>query len=128
MKTSRTSMWRCFIIMDVSTISPATITIQQDGVYQITFSLYFSVETPDEGPFNPTTYTLGLNVNGFTTPVGAVYAGEQGQFSLNYSGIMALSAGDSVQCDVEASYFTGEPYGNNVTLENGNAYVMQISN
>ncbi len=112
--------------MSASTTSPATITIGQDGVYQLTFSLYFSAEDPDEGSFNTGTYTLGLNINGVTTSVAAVYAGDPGQFSLNYSSIMNLAAGDEIQWYLKASTAHTAPFDNNVTLEHGYAYVMQI--
>ncbi len=113
--------------MGVSTTSPATITIEQDGVYQINFSLYFSVENSDEDVFTISTYTFGLNVNGVTTPAAAVYASDPGSLSLNYSTIMEFSASDQIQFYMESS--AGEDiFANNVTLENGNAYLIQISN
>jgi hypothetical protein len=105
--------------MDVSLTSPATITVQEDGVYQINVSIYFSVEDSDEDTFTVTTYTLGLNINGVTTPVAAVYVGQPGFFS--------LSTTDEVQFYMEASDTDGPPFANNVTLEDGNAYLMQIS-
>lgn len=114
--------------MSVSATSPATITIQQAGVYQVNFSLYFSVEDSDEDTFTVTTYTLGLNVNGVTTPVAAVYAGEPGHFSLNYNNLMEFSANDYVQFYMEASAADGPTFSNNITLENGNAHLIQISN
>lgn len=114
--------------MGVSTTSPATITIQKDGVYQINVSLHFTVDVSDEDTFTITTYTFGLNVNGVTTPAAAVYAGEPGFFSLNYSALMTLSVNDQLQFYMAASLADGPPFANNVTLENGNAHVIQISN
>lgn len=114
--------------MGVSTTSPATITIQHDGVYQINFSLYFSVDRSNEDTFTITTYTFGLNVNGVTTPAAAVYVGETGTFSLNYSSIMELAVNDQVQFYLEASAAEGPTFTNNVTLENGHAHLIQISN
>lgn len=114
--------------MDASTTSPATITVQQDGVYQVNMSLYFSVENSDEDTFTITTYTFGLDINGVTTPAAAVYVGEPGTFSLNYSTLIQLSANDQIQFYLEASNADGPPFANNVTLENGNAHVIQIAN
>jgi len=113
--------------MNVSTTSPATITIEQNGVYQIAFSLYFAAEDSDEDTFDITTYRLGLNINGITTPVAAVYAGEPGQFSLNYSSLMQLSSGDEIQWYMQASQASGPAFSNNVTFEHGYAYLMQIA-
>lgn len=113
--------------MSASTTSPATITIEQDGVYQINVSLLFAAEEPDEGSFDVGTYQLGLNVNGVTTPVAAVYASSAGQLSLNYSSIMELSSGDQMQWYMQSSTVTPPPFNNNITLEHGYAYVMQIS-
>lgn len=112
----------------VSTTSPATITIQEAGIYQINFSLYFSADESNEGTFTQTTYTAGLYVNGTTTALSAVYAREAGGFSLNYSKIATLSVNDTLQFYMEASNVDMDPFSNIVTLENGNAYIMQISN
>lgn len=115
--------------MSVSTTSPATITIQQAGIYQMSVSLYFSAEDSPEDSFTATTYTFGLDVNGVTTPVSAVYVGEPGQFSINYSDIMAFSVSDTIQFYIEASAVgAGGPFDNIVTLINCNAYLTQISN
>lgn len=113
--------------MSVSTISPATITIEQDGVYQINVSLLFAAEESDEGSFDVGTYQLGLNVNGVTMPVAAVYATNPSQLSLNYNSIMELAAGDQIQWYMQSSSVTPPPFNNNIILEHGYAYVMQIS-
>ncbi len=115
--------------MDIST-SPATITILQSGVYQINFSVYFSVEDSDEHSFNSTDYTFGLNVNGTTTPAPApaVSASVPGVYSFNYSNLVELAAYDYVQFSIQASVADEPPFSNIVTLENGNAYLIQISN
>lgn len=116
--------------MDVSTTSPATITIQQGGVYQINFSLYFVSEESPEHSFTTTTYTLGISINGGAkVACAAVYVPEAGYITLNYSNIMEFSANDYIQFYLGASDLgAGGIFDNIVILENGNAYLMQISN
>lgn len=113
--------------MTVSTTSPATITVLKAGTYQINFSLYFLVDDSHEAPFAQTTYSIGTKLNsGTTTPVAAVYCSELGNLSLNYSDILELSANDQIQFYMSSSSATSND--NFVLLENGNAYLMQISN
>lgn len=111
----------------LSTSSPATITIASNGIYQIGFSVYFSVDDADEHTFDVTTYTLGLKINDTTTPVAAVHVGESGHFSLNFSNIIELAASDEVQFYMKSSNTDYPPFANHVSLEKGNAYVMQIA-
>lgn len=111
----------------VSTTAPATITVQKAGVYQINVSLYFSAENSLEDTFNTTTYRLGVNVNGVTTASAGTYAQAAGGYSLNYSTIKELAVNDTIQFYMEASNTDTPPFANIVTLENGSAYVMQIS-
>lgn len=115
--------------MTVSTTSPATITVNEDGVCQINISVYFSSEDSDEGSFTPATYTLGIKVgSGSVAPVAAIHASNAGYYLLNYSDIMDLSANDSVQFYIAASDAEPDIFSNIVTIENSNAYIMQISN
>jgi len=109
--------------MTVSTTSPATITILQNGTYQISVNVYFVVASSS---FSATNYMLGLSLNGGSTitAVTAVYAEASQDYALNYSTIMTLSANDSLQFYMEPSTSNS----NTVTLETGNAYLMQISN
>lgn len=114
--------------MSVSTDSPASITVQQSGVCQVTLNVYFSTEDSDEGIYTPTTYTLGVKINdGAVTPVAAANADETGHYLLNYSNIVDLSDNDQVQFFMKASDTEFGPFANVVTLENANAYLMQIS-
>ena len=114
--------------MGVSTTSPATITVQQAGVYQMNVSLYFSVEDSPEGTFDQTTYRLGVSINGGTVEASAaVFAYRPGQLSLNYDTIMDLSVNDYVQFYLEPSVASGPTFTNIFTLESGNANLIQIS-
>jgi hypothetical protein len=116
--------------MTVSTTSPATITIQQAGVYQIQFSVYFTTEySVSEGIYSPISYLLGISTNGGSsvTPVTAVYASEYNEtYALNYTAIMELSAYESIQFYIKAA--TSPEWINRLVLENGSAYLMQVSN
>lgn len=114
--------------MTLSTTSPATITIQKAGTYQITYSFYFSVEDAPEGFIVASTYILGLNINGTITQTAATYANRAGLYSLNYSTIIELAVNDQIQFYMESFNGGSGINANIVTLENGNAYVMQISN
>lgn len=91
--------------------------------------MYFSSEDADEGIFTPATYTLGIKVgDDAIRTVSAVYAGEPGEFMLSYNDIMDLSANDTIQFYVAASDAEMSIFSNNVTMQTGNAYIMQISN
>lgn len=115
--------------MTVSTDSPATITVEQDGACQVSTNIYFSAETSDEDTFTQTTYTLGIKVNdAAVTPVAAAYASNPGDFMLNYSSILDLDEGDTVQFYMKASVTDFPPFSNLVNIENADAYLMQISN
>lgn len=115
--------------MSVSTTSPASITVQQEGVCQVSVNIYLSAEESDEGTYTPTTYTLGIRVNdGSITPVGAVEALNSGGYVLNYNNILDLSANDKVRFYMAASDTEFGAFANIVTVESGNAYLMQISN
>ena len=116
--------------MDGSTTSPATITILQAGTYQINICLYFSSEDSFENTFTQTTYTVGTSIDGGTTVAcAAVYAGEPGYLSLNYSTLMEFSANDYIQFYMKSSAVGGNVIFNNfVTLVNGNADLVQIAN
>lgn len=114
--------------MEASIDSPAKITVQKAGVYQVNFNMYFGLEDADEGIFNQSHYRLGLKVNGGAiTTVTGIYANEPGHFLFNYSNIMELSQDDYIEFYMAASNTDMPPFSNNVTLENGNAYLMQIS-
>lgn len=113
--------------VNVSTTSPATITIQSNGTYQTNCSLYFSTENSDEGIFTPTTYTLGFYLNGVTSPVAAIFAGDPGNYTLNFSKIMQLSVNDSIRFYIQVSDTEPSIFSNNVTFEAGNASLVQIS-
>lgn len=115
--------------MNVSLDSPATITIQKSGAYQVNFSTYLLAEDSDEGPFFSETYTLGLSINGTTTPITAIIANDAGQYPVVCSKIVKLFAGDVVQFYMKASDISPEPiFVNHTTLQNGNAHLIQISN
>lgn len=110
--------------------SSTTMTMQQTGIYQLNVSLYFSSNKSVEGTFTPTTYTLGMGING-NTPVScaAVYAGEQGFFSLNFSDLLEFSTNDYIRFFLQSSIVGGDvTYDNPVTLESGNASIVQIAN
>ncbi len=111
-----------------STSSPATITILDSGVYQLSLSVYFSSEDSNEGTFTQATYTLGASTDGGATvvPVTAVYAGEPGFFSLSYNALVTYSASDTVQFYMKASALGGGIYNNTVQIVSSNAYVMQV--
>jgi hypothetical protein len=115
--------------MEVSSTSPATMTVLQSGVYQLNFSLYFETEYPaDEEIFTATNYLLGISTNGGSsiTQVAFVYVGETNEyFTLNYSTIMELSAYDGVQFYIKA---VNPGFINRLILQTGNAYLIQISN
>ncbi len=114
--------------MTLSITEPARITIRQSGVYQINFNLHFSVDTSDEGSFITTTYRLGVKINGGPTlPVAAIHIREPGACSLTYSDIRAFSANDYLCFYLDASTATEPPFANQFTLENGNAFLVQIS-
>lgn len=115
--------------VDGSTSSPATITVVDAGVYQINVSLYFSSEDSFEGTFTQATYTLGISTDtGTPVAFAAVYVGEAGYFSLNYSGLVELSASDTLQFYMKASAVGGDfIFDNIVTMLNGNASIMQIA-
>jgi len=116
--------------VDGSTSSPATITIVESGVYQLNVSLYFSSEDSPESTFTQTTYTLGINTNsGTTTAAAAVYAGEAGFFSLNFTTLVELSETNTIQFYMKASDVGGGGFifENFVTMINGNANVLQIA-
>ena len=83
-----------------------------------------------EGPYNQTTYTIGTSINGATTVAcAAVYAGEPGNYSLNYSTIREFFASDYIQFFIQTSNIgIGGPFVNVVTLENGSANLVQIAN
>jgi len=111
-----------------ATILPPLITIMQTGTYQINISLYFSSEDSPENTFTQTTYTIGTSVNG-ATPVAcaAVFAGETGFLSLNYSTLAVFSATDNIEFFMMSS--AGNfPFDNIVTMVHGNAYLVQIFN
>lgn len=115
--------------MNVSTTSPATITVTNSGAYQLTASLYFSVADSIEATFEQTTYTLGLTINGVTTPVTSVYIGAPEYCSLNYTILKELSANDEIQWHMEVSDLGSyDGFRNIVSLINGGAYALQISN
>ena len=109
---------------------PATITILQAGIYQINVSLYFSSEDSPENTFTQTTYTIGTSIDGGTTVAcAAVYAGEAGFLSLNYSTIMEFSANDTIEFYMQTSAVgAGVIFDNIVTLVHGNASLVQIAN
>ena len=112
----------------VSTTSPAKITVQKSGAYQVSMSLYILGEAADEGWFVASNYKLGLKINGgATTTVATLHVDEAGRFSLNHSNIIELSANDTVQFHIASSDADSPPFTNYITLENGNAYLMQIS-
>lgn len=111
-----------------STTSPASLTIQQGGVYQINVSVYFSSENSPEDTFTQTTYTLGVGMNRTVVAHAAVYAAEAGGFSLNYSALSEFSTGDSLQFYIQASNVGGgEPFQNIVTMLQANAALVQIA-
>jgi hypothetical protein len=116
--------------MTGSTTSPATITILQAGTYQMSISIYFSSEDSPEHTFNATTYTIGTSINsGTTVPCTAVYAGEAGFFSLNFNTIREFAVNDTIQFYMETSAVgAGGIFDNIVSLESGNANLVQISN
>ena len=115
--------------MSGTTTSPATITIQESGVYQVNVCLYFSSEDSVEGPFTPATYTIGTKINAAAQVAqGAVFAGEPGQFSLNYNNLIHFSVNDSIQFYIEVSALGGGLLDNIVTLEQANANLVQIGN
>lgn len=112
----------------VSTTSPATITVDENGVCQVTASIYFSAWESMEATFTPTVYKLGVKIgSAAVTTVSAVYAADPGHFTLNLNDIIDLSDGETVQFYISASDTEMGPFANVVTLESGSAYVMQIS-
>lgn len=113
-----------------TTSSPATITIQESGIYKINVNLYFSSFNSEEDTFNQATYTLGISLNG-AMPItqAAVFAGEPGHFSINYSDLVQLNTDDYIQFYIQSSIVGNSiEYDNLVTLEQGNAYLLQIGN
>lgn len=115
--------------VSVSTTSPATMTAQKTGVYQINLSLYLLVEDAPEDSFTPATYTIGMKVNdGTITPVTATNARQAGGYTLAYNSIMNISSDDQIQFYLKASDIDMGVFANIVTANNGNAYLMQISN
>lgn len=112
----------------VSTTSPATITVDESGVCQVTASIYFSAWESMEATYTPTVYKLGVKIGSAdVTLVSAVYAADSGHFTLNLNDIIDLSNGETVQFYISASDTEMGPFANVVTLESGSAYVMQIS-
>lgn len=116
--------------MSGTTAPPATITIQETGIYQVNVCLYFSSEESDESTFTQTTYTIGTSINGAAQVAqGAVFAGEPGQFSLNYNNLIQFNVGDTIRFYIEASALgIGSIFDNIVTLEQANANLTQIGN
>jgi hypothetical protein len=112
--------------MIVDTTSPAAITMQSNGIYQIGVSLYFSAANSDEGPFTPTTYALGIKINNTTTEVAAVYTNHAGGYSLTYTTLIALSANDAVRFYMQSSNGDGI-LANHITVGKCSAYLLQIS-
>lgn len=111
-----------------SITSPATLTIQQSGVYELNVSLYFLSEESDEGQFTQTTYTLGVSFNEASpSSVGAVYAVEPSSLSLNYNVIAQLNAGTTLQFYMQASAADNPPNNNNISLESGNANLIRLA-
>ncbi len=115
--------------MTGSIVSPAAITIQEAGVYQMNVSLYFSSEDSPEATFTQTTYTLGTSINGNTTAANAaVYAGEVGYFSLHYTFLVTLAANDSIAFYMQPSATGGDIiFDNVVTIVNASASLVQIA-
>lgn len=112
----------------VSTASPATITVDESGVCQVTANIYFSAWESMEATYTPTVYKLGVKIgSAAVTPVSAVYAADPGHFTLNLNDIVDLSDGETIQFYISASETEMGPFANVVTLESGSAYVMQIS-
>jgi len=115
--------------MEVSTTSPATITVLQAGTYQLNVHVYFLTQYPfDESIYTPVGYQLGLSTNGGSsfTPVTAVYADEYNErYALNYSVLIELSAYEALQFAIEAVSNPG--FINTLLLETGNASLTQIS-
>jgi hypothetical protein len=113
---------------DVSTSSPAKITVQKAGKYQVSSSIFLLGEDADEGWFMDATYSLGIQINGGAiTPIAAYHTDQSGYFSFNYSTITQLAANDNVQFYLKTTNVSIPINVNNITLESGNAYVMQIS-
>lgn len=113
--------------MNVTASSPATMTIQKSGAYQVNFSVYLLAEDSDEGPFFDETYTFGIQVNDTTTPITAIIANNPNQYPVICSKIMEFSAGDTVQFYMKASAIDPSPiFVNHTTLQNGNAHLIQI--
>lgn len=113
-----------------STLSPATMTVQTSGVYQISLNIYFSSEESMEGTFTQTTYTVGTSINGSPTiePYAATYCQQPGYFSLNYTTLQELSENDFVEFYIKSSATGGDPiFDNVVRLEKGTAYLVQIA-
>ncbi|HEY1074412.1 MAG TPA: collagen-like protein [Patescibacteria group bacterium] len=114
--------------MTLSTTSPAKMTVQKTGVYQVNAAVNFLGEAADEGWFMATDYKLGIKINGgATTTVATLHASDSGRYSFNYSNIMQLSAGDYVEFYMTATDTHTYPNYNNLTLENSHAYLMQIA-
>jgi len=114
--------------MSGSTTSPATLIIQEAGVYTVNVCLYFSSEDPDEGLFVPTTYTLGtkFNIDSIISQAD-VFAGEAGEFSINYSDLIQLNVADEMQFYIKVSAVGEDPPNNNhVELLRANANLVKI--
>lgn len=112
---------------DYTVTQTGSITVQQDGIYQINTSVYFAAENSDEDSFTHTTYMLGLDVNGTTTPLTAVYAEQASEYSLSANTLMQLSANDEIHFFFNSSSGVSM-FANYVTFKGGNAYLVQISN
>lgn len=116
--------------MQVSTTSPATITILQSGTYQLNVSIYFLTEYPAfESIYTPASYQIGFSTDGGSTvtPVTGVFASDYNErYAFNYSAIMELSANQTLQFYIEAVTDTG--FLNRLVLQTGNVHLMQISN
>lgn len=115
--------------MSGSTTSPATITIEDAGIYQMNITIYFSSEDSPEGPFTATTYTIGTRINsGGTIAKTAVYAAAAGYLTLSYNTLAEFSAGDTIQFYIKTSATGGGSiFDNVVTLVSGNANLVQIA-
>lgn len=112
----------------LSTTSPGTITIQNSGTYQINVNLCILLEDSPEEAVASATYTFGLSVNGVITPVIALDVEAAGYCPFNYNNIRAFSANDEITFYMKATRANPDPlFDNHVTVENGYAYLAQIS-
>lgn len=115
--------------MTASISSPATITVQKDGVYQLSTSIYLTAQESDEGVFLQTNYRLGVKIGSDAiVPVSAIFASQAGEFLLQYSDIVSLTANETVQFYVTSSQAESRPFSNYLTILNSNAYLMGMTN